>query len=93
MVHKMQDLTQSSPSCIVCEVQALHKMSHKTYPFGIVHEVQALHKLMLGEEALISCYNSPHILQSALRKAPLHECPKAVASLQVTNQNVLPPWM
>ena len=49
---------------------------------GQVHQIEAGHKLLLREVALVPCNKRPDVLQRAPGEAPLHECAKAVATLQ-----------
>ena len=67
--------------CKACNKQSCCRKSSQTHPLCIVHEVQALHKLLLGEIALIAGDSCPHIFQSSLWQAPLHEGSKAITSL------------
>lgn len=67
--------------CKACNKQSCCRKCSQAHPLCIVHEVQALHKLLLGEIALITGDSCPHIFQSSLWQAPLHEGSKAISSL------------
>ena len=67
--------------CKACNKQSCCRKSSQTHPLCIVHKVQTLHKLLLGEIALIAGDSCPHIFQSSLWQAPLHEGSEAITSL------------
>lgn len=77
-------------ACTAFNQQRCCRKCSQAHPLCIVHKVQALHKLLLGEIALIASDCCPHILQSSLWQAPLHEGSKTITSLHTgRNADVL----